>query len=788
MKRTYSKKLVAAALAAIAALLVAAFAVACNDKPTETQHTPVKLILDYDDVKTDYLFDEPFTYAGLKVSVEMSDGSKQDVTSGYKVTPPEMLPGQHMVTVTYGSLTAKYPIYVEDVIKSYDDTETFRVEGDGVYTIEAENIDLDKCIAEPLDDTVGFIGNTKSLFISEKKYLQNIGTKGNCIGASFYSVDEHDGVMLAVNVGNMTQEDIALSDAVAMYFGFSGGADMGELDLTGMTLKANSWQTLVFDDLSLETYGNVIVEFIDDADIVWDSARIIVGSNGINVNSAVELSVASEPVKLEVENMNTEKLVTTDSVVAENGLKFGQPNLKDGVTGTSGKYVSDLKTGAAVSSWIYADDDMKVNFKLNANVPAGYDLSANWKFTLDGYIFDGASASSDGWTEVDLGTVGLKAGRHLFAAELIGQACEVDNVVFAASELASGDNVILVEDMPADKDAVIYNYGQSYRTEAEDLFDKSGWVNRNNTADQTYPIEYTPGGKSMINPWWHKKDDTRGMGVTNIADGSVFKINFTLKTRAQIVFKIRVRKWKCGDIFPDKDVVVKTGNNNLYWRSNDNFKHSSDNEEDMPWGILRCDPITLDAGDHVIELTSKGVCYDWFEIETYDPSYGVADIHVTDNGSYKVEAEALVDRKGWTVTAGQETNDLYISVMFDNWSRGDASGICVARMQAGSKFVLSFTLTERSVVKISAAISKWGYSNTSYDQSWMENTKIGDSVLNFAGKAGTSFKDEAGGSRAYFGIAESNSVTLEAGRYEFTWSSATVNYDYFILDVSAPAA
>ena len=200
MKRTFSKKFVALALAAVAALLVAAFAVACNDKPTETQPTPVKLLLDYSDVKVDYEYDEPFTYAGLKVQVEMSDGTKQDVPSGYKVTPPDMTPGQRMVTVTYGSLSAKYAVYVEDLIKTIDDIEMFTVSGDGVYTIEAENIDLGRCIAEPLDETVGFIGKTGSIFISERSYLRNFGAAGNCVGASFLSQNEYEGVMLAVNV------------------------------------------------------------------------------------------------------------------------------------------------------------------------------------------------------------------------------------------------------------------------------------------------------------------------------------------------------------------------------------------------------------------------------------------------------------------------------------------------------------------------------------------------------------------------------------------------------------
>ncbi len=947
MKRTFSKKFVALALAAVAALLVAAFAVACNDKPTETQPTPVKLLLDYSDVKVDYEYDEPFTYAGLKVQVEMSDGTKQDVPSGYKVTPPDMTPGQRMVTVTYGSLSAKYAVYVEDLIKTIDDIEMFTVSGDGVYTIEAENIDLGRCIAEPLDETVGFIGKTGSIFISERSYLRNFGAAGNCVGASFLSQNEYEGVMLAVNVGNLTENNIVLSDVVTMYFGFNGADDTGELDITGMTLEANSWKTLVFDDLSLSSYGNVILEFIDDADIVWDSARVIVGSNGINVNSAVDLSAASEPVKLEIEDMNTEKLVTTDSVAQENGLKFGQPNLKDGVTGTSGKYVSDLKTGAAVSSWIYADGDMKANIKFNANVPADYNFGANWKFTVDGYVFNGASATATGWTEVDCGTVGLRAGRHLFTAELIGQTCDIDNFVFTPSALASDDDVIIAEDMP-DKEAVIYNPG-TYRVEAENLFDRSGWKH---AWGEGNPIEYDP-GKSMIDKWEWSKDHSSGMGVTRIKFGSVFKINFTLAKRSQIVFKIRIRKYKSGATIPANDAVVKIGEQTLTWHSNDDFTHTSEFAEDMPWGVLHCTPIALDAGNYVIELTSGDVCYDWFEIKAYDPSTVFPDAEIDDYGSYRVEAENLLDKSGWKHAWGEgnpieydpgksmidkwewskdhssgmgvtrikfgsvfkinftlakrsqivfkirirkyksgatiPANDAVVKIgeqtltwhsnddfthpndelgdmpwgvlhctpialdagshlieltsgdvcydwfeitaydpsetipdieinnfgshkveaenlrdrsgwthgldnsvggegMTDRWSRDDLSGYCVTKIKNGSTFVLSFTLNEKSDVKISVSIGKWGYKQTTYDSNWMRDAKIGETTLTFAGREDSNFQDPTNGSLAYYGICESNTVTLEAGSHKFTWTSDDVNYDYFILDVSAPAA
>ena len=112
----FAVMLVVIALAAVMAISMSA----CGGGEAETggDATPVKLVLDYSKVKTSYDYDEPFTSNGLVVRVEMSDGTRQEVKTGYKVEKPDMTPGQHMVTVTYGELSARYPVFVSDMIKN----------------------------------------------------------------------------------------------------------------------------------------------------------------------------------------------------------------------------------------------------------------------------------------------------------------------------------------------------------------------------------------------------------------------------------------------------------------------------------------------------------------------------------------------------------------------------------------------------------------------------------------------------------------------------------------------
>ena len=177
--KRFAVMLVVIALAAVMAISMSA----CGGGEADTggDATPVKLVLDYTKVKTSYDYDEPFTSNGLVVRVEMSDGTRQEVKTGYKVEKPDMTPGQHMVTVTYGELSARYPVFVSDMIKNYDDSEFAVLNAPGLYVVEAEDIDLGKCEASPIDASAATIQRTSSVFVGKKAYLTNFGAAGNCV-------------------------------------------------------------------------------------------------------------------------------------------------------------------------------------------------------------------------------------------------------------------------------------------------------------------------------------------------------------------------------------------------------------------------------------------------------------------------------------------------------------------------------------------------------------------------------------------------------------------------------
>lgn len=733
MKRI--KNIVITLVAAVALVCAAVTAIACDSKVTTPPPTPVKLLLNYADVKTEYAYDEPFTYLGLKVQVELSDGAKQDVTTGYKIAPPDMTPGQHMVTVTYGSLTAKFPIYVEDVTKAYDDNDAFTVNGAGVYVAEADGIDLSKCVAVPLNADEKFIARTNAVFSSNRSYLKNFGAEGNCIGFSFAADKEYDGVTLAVSIGNPTEADIDLSENVVMYFGFDGADNMGELDLSGKTVKANSLQTLVFDDLTLTSYGNFIMEFTGDADITWDNVKVIVGADDVHVDSAV--NIVADPVSLEAENMNTEKLVTENSVAQENGLKFGQPMLKD-ITG--GKYVSDLKTGTKISTVINVTENSSLNFKLNANIPDGYDLNENWVFTLDTFTFNDVSTIVGEFVDCDLGTYPVKAGAHLFTAELVGATCDIDKFTFTPATF-DGDAATLIADAP-DKDSVVYGFG-AYKIEAENLLDRSGWQ---------------PSGEYTVD------DMVVGNYVTRIKGQSQFKTTVVLGKKAIIKITVKLSAWKHDtDAFEpwfiSKATVDETSIAFKAARGS-SFKDPSATGSVNGWGIAESGYVALEAGSHAITWTSGDVNYDWFEIYVFDPEEPLPEITVDGFGSNVMSADSLFAMKSFE----------------KEWQDGGNA----VKETTGKEFKAGFELKQRSAVKIIMRVSTWNSQTEAYNQSWLQNTKIGENTVKFTARSGSKFN----GTWYAWGTVESNIVTLEAGAYDFSWKSTGI-YAYRWLEIRA---
>lgn len=115
---------------------------------TQSEVKVSKLNLDTSKVKKEFDFNEAFSYEGLKVTAEMSDGTTKDVSlSDCKITEPNMeLPGRRVVLISYSGQTARYQITVKDrVYPTISETSLLNITGENesvAYRVEAENIDM----------------------------------------------------------------------------------------------------------------------------------------------------------------------------------------------------------------------------------------------------------------------------------------------------------------------------------------------------------------------------------------------------------------------------------------------------------------------------------------------------------------------------------------------------------------------------------------------------------------------------------------------------------------------
>lgn len=770
--KRFAVMLVVIALAAVMAISMSACG-GGGETDTGGDATPVKLVLDYSKVKTSYDYDEPFTSNGLVVRVEMSDGTRKEVKTGYKVEKPDMTPGQHMVTVTYGELSARYPVFVSDMIKNYDDSEFAVLGAPGLYVVEAEDIDLGKCEASPIDASTATIQRTSSVFVGKKAYLTNFGAAGNCVGFQFDAAADIGNVQMAVKVGNPTDAEIDIASAVAMYADFRGASDMGQLDISGeQPLAPGEWRTIVFDDVSFFGSSNFIIEFLTTVDLAWDGVDFIVGSNGVNPAAKFALPAGSEtPVTLAAESMNLEKFSSTDAAISEHSLKFAQPLINDG-------YVTAIKQGAQLSAMIDLEENSEVTFSLAASIPESYSLADNWTFYVDTFRLNSVAdtTATSGKTDVSLGTYALKAGSHMFYAVASGTPCDIDAFTLSATAF-TGDESSLVEDK-SDFDLTVYEFG-TYKVEGEDLLDRSGWVPQFGEVS------------GMIEAWeW--KDGTSGLSIGKVQDGTIIRLSFSLKVAAKLSLTARAAvsgESETGTI-PSWQLKATVDDTTLAWTSDHRFGYDTDHTW-WNWGDVNYSSIYLQPGDYVLKLENiSGIGIDYFTLDFMSPINKIEGF-----GSVKVEAEDLYDRTDWHHSQSTEDNPKTADDMVEQWTNPGtgAMGMCVTKIKSGSILRIPFETTQRAAVRVNIRVSQWGCSGK-IDANRVK-VKLGDQYVIWSSdddftNQGPESTSETFKEYSYFrwGTLTTSPVVLDAGSHIIEITSGDVSYDWFEVETLDPSA
>lgn len=726
---------------------------ACGKQPLPPEPYPTEIVLDYSDVKTEFEYGEAFTYAGLKIEVIMDSGERLPVQLGSaKVKPPQMTPGQHMVEVVYGELTKKYPIYVNDIKKPFDDAVLMKITGKGVFTAQAEKIDLAKCQTAPADENAAFVKRTNSALVGGGEYLTNFSVKDNCVGFAFTSDKDYSDITLAFRFGNFSDSALTLSESVKIYCNFAGSLDTGELDISSAkALPSGHWITVAVSGVSVNKgENNIIIEVIGDKAPVLDCVKAVV-STPAHVDCEVGLS-ADESAVLEAELCNTEKLVNDKTVASENNLAACQPFVTEY---DSDAYVSGFVSGSEFSAVLTTEQEKIYAVEMKAQISEGYSVEENWQFYIDDCLLTDVAKPQSGQSSVNLGEYKLSAGQHLFRARLVGESCPLDNFTFAAAATQDTEKPVIEDNK--DKDFMVYANG-TYKAEAEKMLDRSGWKPQFGTVD------------AMVESWYHQ-DGSKGVCVSKAAQGTVMRISFDLKHRAKFSVKAKVCKSGSETINPT-DFATNVSGTAMKWSTSDTFG-KSDATNWWKWGTLDYAPLLLDAGEYVLSVNVTDVGVDWFELIFEEP----LDVSARDYGIYKVEAEELFDRSGWKPQFGA------VDEMIESWWHNDGSkGNCVGKVAKDTVIRITFELGRRAKLTFSARVCR----NSGMIGASDITTKIGENVLTW--RTTDTFGHTDATNYWNWGTVNYDALILDEGRYVMEITTVDVGYDYFTLKFSDPEA
>lgn len=600
---------------------------------TQSEVKVSKLNLDTSKVKTEFDFNEAFSYEGLKVTAEMSDGTTKDVSlSDCKITEPNMeLPGRRVVLISYSGQTARYQITVKDrVYPTISETSLLNIAGENesvAYRVEAENIDMTN--VKKGEGATSFVKDAPegAEITGGGKYLTSYGTKYNYFGFTFNSDKEYTGITLVLRMaysGSKNSIDVQNNLKVYMNREVVDGEEKGELSLVGSLEKGEcTWKDIVIRNVTLKEGTNTLTFDALSNDIPdIDYIDFYVGMRYIS--SVAELTEGT--LMKDLETFDTEYASTRedwananpDKIVNGLGLETVTKE-SEGKTTSGGKSVAALNTGSQLSTTMRLAKDSTIKLEFIAAKVADYKVKDNWEFYIDGFklelvedrnIKGGNTAAGEywDWIATDLGSYNLTEGDHFFLIKNTGSDCNIDGVqltvVSSGSYDESGsalDNQKKPEPEPSKADLEISADGE-YKIEAENL-DLSKLTLQSGVPSNTEVDSKNPGNYCV-----------RGMNVN-----SVLSFTFKLDIDANVQISALMAKYESS--FSTKDKLEVKLNDTTLAVEEKNLGRAEDGSNDWHnWIDVKFGGVqSLSAGTYTLALktlTDSNANIDCFILNT----------------------------------------------------------------------------------------------------------------------------------------------------------------------------
>lgn len=792
MKRLLTARVTALILSLCLIIAASPFLTACGpkEKPKAETLTVRDITLDTTEAKTEFAYGEQFTAEGLKVTATLSDDSTRDIPlSSCRISKVNSAPGKRKVSVTYARKTKRYEVvFLEKPMPPISETSLLDIEGEEVYRIQAEAIDL------AISGTAATGGELKLTGGNADNggYIGNYGVAENYFGFTFTADKDYANTTAVLRVANpSTENSLYFGGDMTVHLNYKGVNDNGSLGImnSAAIVKSGegelSWCDFILRGLNIKEGANTLTFSILGENVPYiDYVDFYIGSEFSK--STVTLADVGEKVVQDFENLSIEKVVTRNDYMEAYNLSTGEVCVLPNAQADGGNAVYALMSGQA-TTLITAEQDSTVQIIINAASHIDWRFTRDAEIKLDGEVITfneqnirAGTETEVVWKETSFGFFDLTAGEHLLDIKISSPHAKFDSVTFktvsegeftdhpeiyldtVGTQIMEGEhldstNVVVRQDY---SELIIGATHGKYNTRTEQT--ASGWK---------YIDGFTGFPDANKNPYGNEVEKTEFTFDFYLAGNATVEVNavacsalgVNFANRGQVLVKID------GEICSPAPCNLAQ-----YWNGSD-----YDGDRWLDTQIARKN---LEAGKHTFTMEVLNFFFDLdcFKFTALTMGGYEPDADISSSGTYYIEAEKL-DPGG--VIARQDFLDAgRISSPTGEYCVEAANtphgGYNICGMATGSRLNAGFTLEDQASVRIyigaksNLGIAVW---KTDHCKFYIDDKLLSPKVQNVMNANNNSWIE--------LEIAEY--TYLEAGNHTFTISIEDFSYelDYIKIEV-----
>ncbi len=514
-----------------------------------------------------------FDPAGLVLEAHYSDNSTTEVTSGYTWAPNgKLTPEDTTVTVSWRGKSADITITVNEPT---EDPYDVKIEEDGEFTVEAEDLDMTGNQYQHGKDTFVESVNPAEL-ASDGACLAAFGVAGNKVKVTFRLEKKATVAITAMmakyeatfdftgNVNFKLDEEL-LTNPGEVSFGTAPGNDW------------YNWKPVELGSYDLEAgYHTLVLEIVGGCPNI-DCFKFNVSDYGVTYDAVLD---HNGEIVAEAENLDT----------TEWKMRADQTSFTEPCVGSNNQCAKGYDVGTVFT--VNVSLKAKATVKLDVLLASWEGKTFNgseWTVTFADQTIDMAGKSIPAgqptgnfhlWETIDLGTYTLEAGRYELKIVVNdgGAAMNIDCFKFTVSEYSGAAEEPEEPEQPT-ADATVDKDGEII-IEAESL-DTSEWKMRNDQTSFTESCNASGGSCA-------KAHDI----------GSVITVKISLKDKATVKLDMVVASYE-GKTFGEGDWTVTFADKTIDMNEK---SVEAGNPDFFAWRTVELGSFELEAGDYELKI------------------------------------------------------------------------------------------------------------------------------------------------------------------------------------------